>query len=579
MPKLLTTNSEEATVADLLDGGNIFSIPYFQRPYRWKPARIKQLEEDIENIVDDDKLVHFLGAVIIHGRRQSPSQPKTFDVIDGQQRITTLFLYIIAAAKILGEHGHTDDAVGYLQTYISIGRKSKSGSNLKLHPCKEDRKQINWVIDDLLSDSEISVGLDNYRPDKLTNTGTNTGRLRKNYISAKRFFQNFAESEGPEKVIEVLDGMLERLSIVQIDVIDPTNGPKIFDSLNSRQEPMTIGDLVRNEIFARVSELATEEIDKIDEEHWQPFYGKFRVSDTVNLFDGYFFPFGLIQNPNLSKSEVYAFLRDQWEEIEAPQKIIEELAVYQDSFLAFQTGGTLIKWSKPVRAAIQRIIDLKFPASALPFLMQVAQSNLDGTLDDSDATAILDTTESFFVRRAVCGIEPTGLHALFRRLWVDTGKNPTAEKVAAKIRERKTVLWPGNEFFERSIKTRGIYGSRICPYLIREYDRSLQGDVPSNIPWIEHVLPQTPAKGWFEDFSKEQHKDLLDTFANLIPLSSAMNGNLSNKIYQKKRPKIEADSMFKSARQFAKKFETWTPEKLQGRSEDLAQWALKRWPA
>jgi hypothetical protein len=56
------------------------------------------------------------------------------------------------------------------------------------------------------------------------------------------------------------------MSVVQIDIKDPTSGPKIFDSLNSRQEPMTVGDLIRNEIFSRVADEDPDEIERIDQD-------------------------------------------------------------------------------------------------------------------------------------------------------------------------------------------------------------------------------------------------------------------------------------------------------------------------
>lgn len=576
MVQLLTTNSEEATVSDLLDGANIFSIPYFQRPYKWEKERIRQFEEDIEKIADDEKLIHFLGAIIIHGRRHAPAQPKTFDVIDGQQRITTLFLFVVAASVIMSEYGLEDDAVDYLKTYVCLGRKGPGGSNFKLHSCKEDRRQVNAVIDDILGHSGLAVKLDNFRPEKLSDTGAPTGRVTKNYDAAKRFFDNFAETEGGNRVKEILDAMLERMSIVQIDVVDPTSGPKIFDSLNSRQEPMTIGDLVRNEIFARVSSLEPKEIDYVDEHSWQPFYQKFKVGSR-NHFDAYFFPYGLIQNPNLSKSEVYSHLRDKWEKIKEPKQIIEQLAVYQEPFLSLLGGSNGGGWTGGIPQSIKRYHRFGFPASALPFLMQVLNGVSTGELDEPQATKILDVIESFLIRRAICGIEPTGLHALFRRLWVDSTPKITAEKVSEQIRKRVTVLWPDDAYVMEQIQTRPLYGSRVLPFLISEYDRSFGGDVPSDVPWIEHVLPQNPVAEWKSKFSQQQMDQFVNVWANLIPLSSAMNANISNDIYTKKRPKYKADSMFISARRFAEQFDDWTPLALAKRGKAIAQWAVKRW--
>lgn len=289
----LTNNSEEADISGLLSGDSIFSIPYFQRPYKWKAARLKQFEEDILSLVDDEGLNHFFGAIIIHGRRSSPADPTTYEVIDGQQRITTIYLYLAAAIKILTEEGLVEDASALFQKYMSLGRTFKGGSNFKLHSCKEDRRQINTVIDDLTSDSKLAVEIGRFMPKKLSDSGSDRGAISKNYSAAKKFFRHQRDTFDIDQVFSIVAAILERVSVVQIDVLDPTNGPKIFDGLNSRQEPMTVGDLVRNEIFSRVSSLSPEEIEYIDTHNWQPFYQDFRVSNTKTLFDNYFSHMGL----------------------------------------------------------------------------------------------------------------------------------------------------------------------------------------------------------------------------------------------------------------------------------------------
>jgi hypothetical protein len=114
--------------------------------------------------------------------------------------------------------------------------------------------------------------------------------------------------------------------------------------------------------------------------------------------------------------------------------------------------------------------------------------------------------------------------------------------------------------------------------LVKQYDRSLGGDVPENIPWIEHILPVEPHEDWWGVFTKAQHEQMKDLLANLIPLSSQMNQSLKNGPYEKKRKKYAEDSMFKSARAVAKKYNKWTPKELNDRAGTLATWAEQRWP-
>lgn len=579
MPKRnrLTNNSDETELASLLSGDNIFSIPYFQRAYKWKSQRLKQLESDILGIVDGTSDLHFLGAIIIHGRRSNPADPNVYDVIDGQQRITTLFLYIAAAVKQLIDLADYSQASGIFLKYLGIGRETTLASNIKLHPCKEDRNQFNSIVDDLLSDELFTGKLGSFQPKFLPSSGKENGTMRTNYGTAKRFFKSQYEQGGSDRVRAIYQAILDSISIVQIDVWDPTNGPKIFNALNSRQEPMTIGDLVRNEIFSRVADQDPGKIEQIDQEHWQPFYTKFEQNGK-NLFDSYFFPYGLTKNPNLSKSQVYEALRDDWKETQDPSIIIKNLCYFQDAFIDISCGTNKEDQSKKIFQRFLNIWLSNAPSSIYPFLMQLSRALKENAITESDGQEVLDIIESFLVRRAVCGQEPTGLHAVFKRLWVDCDANPSGERVIKEIKKHRTVVWPNDQSFKDAILNREMYGVRITNYILLEYNKSLGGDQPNNIPWIEHVLPTNPSKPWFKKFSKTQHKIQKDLLANLIPLSEEMNKSLSNKPYSEKRKTYLDDSMFKTARQFAKSNKDWTPELIQMRGKALAKWAIKRWP-
>lgn len=579
MPKRqrLTNNSDETDIASLLSGDTVFAVPYFQRAYKWKPERLKQLNQDLLNLVDETSDFHFLGAVIIHGRRSNPSDPDTYEVIDGQQRITTLYLYLCAVVRVLAKHGEYGEAAGLFLKYLAIGRDTPLVSNAKLHSCKDDRAQLNAVIYDLLTESAFKEKVSPFQFKPLPATGSDHGRLWNNYRSALRFFEEQFEQEGIERVRAIYKAMLELMSVVQIDVWDPTNGPKIFDSLNSRQEPMTTGDLVRNEIFSRVANEHPDNIEQVDRRSWQPFYTKFRDGE-VSLFDAYFFPFGLIKNPNLRKSEVYSYLRSLWSEVQDPELIIRELCGYQDAFLDVARGSNLQQHEKVVASAFRRLFDSGAPSSVYPFLMQLSDAVKRAAVTPADGEGVLNVIESFLVRRAICGHEPTGLHAVFKRLWGDCDGAPTPKLVVEAIRTHKTVVWPSAEDVETAVRKRPLYSTSIAAFVLTEHNRSLGGDPPPESSWIEHVLPASPDPDWFKTFTAEQHDRMKDLLANLLPLSQQMNQSLGNSPYGLKRAAYENDSGFKVARQFASQYSTWTPDHLEGRGAALAAWVSNRWP-
>jgi len=370
---------------------------------------------------------------------------------------------------------------------------------------------------------------------------------------------------------------LNKVTVVQIDIKDPASGPTIFDSLNSRQEPMTIGDLVRNGIFSKVAEKSPEDIEIVDSLYWQPFYKAFE-KDGKNHFDAFFFPYGLTQNPNLRKMEVYNYLTARWQKHSDPTNIVSELSRFQAPFMDVMCGSNTTALATPVAKYVARLHRLGAPTSVLPFLMILLDENRNENVSDAQTIDILRAIENFLVRRAVCGIEPTGLHSVFKRLWSDLGGVHSAISVRKLVGTHRTVSWPDDNEFSNSIKFRQLYGAQITPFLLWAYDTSLQGDTPSNVPWIEHVLPQTLSSAWLTVFSREEHAKRADTLGNLIPVSSKMNRELSNQEYGKKRVAYQNDSMYQSARKLANDYELWTSSDLDRRAESLIEWALLTWP-
>jgi hypothetical protein len=210
--------------------------------------------------------------------------------------------------------------------------------------------------------------------------------------------------------------------------------------------------------------------------------------------------------------------------------------------------------------------------------MRLSNAIVEKKVTSDDGAAVIQVVESFLVRRAVCGHEPTGLHAVFKRLWSDCDGIPNVLSVGAAIRKHKTVTWPDNADVEKAVLSRPIYGSSVTRHLLIEWNRALGGDQPGIVPWVEHVLPESPDPEWFGVFSEDEHREMKDLLGNLIPLSQEMNQMLGNSPYSVKREKYREDSGFKATRRFANDIVEWTPAAITKRSGELAAWVLERWP-
>ncbi len=218
------------------------------------------------------------------------------------------------------------------------------------------------------------------------------------------------------------------------------------------------------------------------------------------------------------------------------------------------------------------------PSSILPFTMQLGRVVLDGKVPEKDAAEILDVVESFLVRRAIAGYEPTGLHAVFKRLWLDLNGKVDAVAVSEAISAHKTVTWPDEEEVRRAIETRPLYGSAVTPYFLLEHDLSHGGDALESVETIEHVLPQTADAEWKRLYGEKFVANDTDALPNLVPCTGRMNSSLGNQGYTAKRARFAKDSKYKSTREFSDKFKQWNSDEFRHRAGEMAQWAAARWP-
>jgi len=577
----VTSNRNESNFAELLEQNCQFAIPPFQRPYTWKKKHLDQLKIDIDGVVDNEESVHFMGAIIDDARQgQGATDIKTYEVIDGQQRITTVYILLCAAVSVYLKIEQIDDALDLAERYIFLRRRNQL--HTKVVPSMTDRQDMNVILGNLLIE-----GLQNERTFKdqqfqLLSKTESTGQIAKNYAAFKTMLRLVHSEYGIDRLRSVIEVVLTALHVVEIVVSDPTAGPKIFDSLNSQQAPITTGDLVRNEIFSKVALTDSTLAIKLDSDLWTPFYASFKRdgSNERDVFDKFFFPFGLTKNSGLRKNEVFVYLQKEWK-TKDPAEIISDLRTYSTPYQDIVFGENKSNFNdKNLVAQVLNFNLMKSPSVALPFLMSVLVAAQNGEITEKVAQSMLFEVEIFLIRRALCSIEPTGLHAVFKRLWAALDGTYTPDQVRKQLKSEKTVDYPDDSKVLKSFDS-PLYGKGVSRYFLWTYEKSMKGDQHSREDfkgyWIEHVLPQALEEDSWSDFTKEEHKKLVDLAGNLVPLTSEMNGNLGQKSYELKRPVIKDDSKYKSARNLAESHKSWKPGDLLSRNTSLAKWAVQYW--
>jgi len=257
-----------------------------------------------------------------------------------------------------------------------------------------------------------------------------------------------------------------------------------------------------------------------------------------------------MHNPNVRKADLFAALRKMWESFPDPKLIIDDLEQYQPAYLALNAGHAYHPERSDIALRVNRIYRAGRPTSIYPFVLKLLRSWELEQITEGATCKALDAIESFLFRRAVTGIEPTGLHAVFKGLWQElTAGSPTLTfeealapgRICAAIRAKPTITWPNDDDFGHAIKTGELYRRKIVGYALREYEIGLKGESPSDAHQAEHIAPQI-ATGTWQTHIPQEYEKLVHTWGNLLPLTPTSNQSAGQNDFSSKR-KTYADSI------------------------------------
>jgi uncharacterized protein with ParB-like and HNH nuclease domain len=564
----VTDNTHEMSFHELFSQATQVTIPLFQREYVWTEKQLKRMIEEIDIIQNGEDTNRFLGAVIAVRRSANPAEPQPYEIVDGQQRLSTLYLFVLAAAAVAAKNNDNDYAKAIINTNLIIDWWS--GTNTKLVPSFADRGQFCNAFQQLINSGDLSdwLGTKAKLPAK---SGSDSGKYINQFNRIKQFLQKRYNDYGINHLKEIVVIAQTKLTFVFILLKDPATATTVFEGLNDSGVPIGIGDLVRNEVFSKIGNDSAK-AEAVHRDLWLPFRNK-----LGDYFDKYFFPFALIQDSNLNSSDLFRGLRRIWGDVSNPEEIIKKLEDYSDSYLALCIGKYPASFSKPVSLALDKLVFSRCPTSVFPFLMKLLNEYTLGNVTEKDTIDCIKIIESFMVRRAIAGLEPTGLLGIFRSAWNACNGKPDSTSLTQVINNRNTVEWPDDARIRTTILSRNIYSSHLRNYLLKEYDLSLGSDDPKNEFWIEHIMPQSLNTEWRQVISDKDHQELLHTWGNLIPLTKEMNQSVSQSLFEVKSKEFETHSVFASARKLSSEYKKWDKAEILKRSSIIAEWAINRW--
>lgn len=562
----------------------LYSAPLFQRRFVWSSRQFDQLWEDVDDVLDGVVSNRFLGAIVLRDiSTRLPGYPSEYLIIDGQQRLTSLFILLVAVADLAHGIAGGSALAEEIAAYSLVNSVPQARGYPKVAPTLHDRAQFHAIASRLGSITTVMPALA-YGPatgpmqamyDKCRS------HVRRELLAVRRESEGSGDKEQVEYLQRLYSVVMESLKFVGILLGDDDDPHQVFDRLNSGGIKLKVSDLVRNDVFRRLAD-KPKEAESLSTGLWADL-----EQSLSGRFEDFIFTYGLIKKPTTTKGTLLEDLHGTWgvtpsEGGLTAREIIDDMAAYVPAFLAV-AGPPVQSMAMPVSELpesllrrCRRLREMPIPTSVYPYATMLVHEASRGQVSPGDSEHCLGIVESFLVRRAFAGFEPTGLHAVFKAMWQEAGSDP--EALVREIDRRKTVRFPTDEEFQSDIRARPVYRMRLLPFVMAVYESSLPGDpVPQGLmPTIDHVMPQHPDASWQID--KDDHTRLVDTWANLIPLSGPGNSAKGNHGWPAVRDRLRVESAWKTSRRLAESNDTWTIEDVRNRAQRLGMFAVREWP-
>jgi uncharacterized protein with ParB-like and HNH nuclease domain len=507
---------------------------------------------------DKTRQQHFLGPLVCAALPHVPGEVHGFQLIDGQQRLTTLSL-LLAALRDLATAAHEDELASEITDFL-INRHKKQWQRFKLVPRIGDREAFAAIAlqEDRTRFAE-AVGL----------------------ISAYDFFRKTIRQETfeqPARLRELFNTIVDRLYLVVI-TIGQENPYEIFESLNSTGLPLEESDLIRNFIFMQ---LPKDEQQQFDDEAWRPYEELFdEEGDFPAIPITSFYRDFLMRNGTFSRLKAtFVDYKAYYEENKlSPRAAVTELARFAQLYQALQRRGRGQSASLAKVLAQFQSLDA---GTANPLLLNLLDRRQQGKLSEAELIGSIEDLASFVIRRSICG-EQTGAYGKwFCEAITQLGDKPR-ENLRAYLAHRG---WPDDRAFCTRLVEFPLYKREYgkCRVMLEAIEAALarKEKVEFAKLQIEHVMPQTIPNGkagasWREMLGPEWrdvHQHWLHALGNLT--LTGYNPNLSNKPYADKQQEFVHSNL--SLNRIFQANAVWNERIIRERGEQLAQHVAQLWP-
>ncbi|GAA9992197.1 DUF262 domain-containing protein [Helicobacter pylori] len=550
--------SKDSHLRDILKDELYYQIPIYQRPYQWTEENCEKLLDDLFfNYEDDRESDYFCGSLVLIAISED-SKAKTYDVVDGQQRLSTFILLAKVLATLYNER-LTDESKEYLQESLN----SRHG--------KKDRLSFNAI--GFNSKKDFQYALTSFNDAPVSNN-------KNNYLKNAVCLKNYLRKKEIEDINDFIEWLYFKVVFITITCPDADKALRIFHVLNARGLALNATDIFKGELLKHAKEHEQEEFVS----RWNALSQKCSDNDLEieTLFSWYL----TYLNPVTSGKNMEERLVTWFKNLnKTPLGYLEGVEDFYNAYCEMLE----------MQDRYAHLLSYKDD----DYLCVILCTSILHRYSDQDIEALKELLVKFYYQDWVAGQTKSTRSQTCCNIINALKEKKSVEHIASIVKQylnEKNIT----QDFKRNLQDSSLYtkfyftgktpkkNSWLKPILILvEYSMSDDPKpkrIQTNDFHVEHILPQKPnlSSQWAKDFSEEERGLYTHSLANLTLLGGKKNSQASNldfkdkkKIYMgeeiklnKKKP-FKVMTCYKMTIDIAHHYTEWTPKSLEKRKEEL----------
>jgi hypothetical protein len=625
---------DKLSLFDIFGRDRRYLVPLFQRQYVWvRDEQWGPLWEDIRGkalavIEDVSRAPHFLGAMVLAQLPVHGKQVAADEIIDGQQRLTTMQLLLVAFRDVAHAKGEA--------TYERDLRRQTANECVMDDPLVECFKVWPTAADQPHFTAAMTAGskaaLEHaYPAARIHGKGKQVSR-RPRVVEAYCYFYDVVEKFLSDEQVasasaahgkKPIDGLFETLrNYLHFVVItlEPGDDPQvIFETLNARGQPLLPSDLIRNFVFLRAKanyrakandsgtgDRGQEQLARLYDKYWKHYderpdegpdagpLGFWKHEEKqgrlkrprIDLFIYHYVQYRTERETNIG--HLFQEFRRWWDS--APRDVEQELKDLRH--YAEEFGRWIVPTGTTRLDLFAHRLNALDVGTVYPLLLYLAV-DVRPMVDKQEFAGMLDDVESYLVRRTVCGLTTQNYNRFF--LSVLRGLRASGSATRRSLQAQlgagsgESVRWPDDTEFARNWLHRPVYdalGPAIVGFVLEAVEFSMRSNETElanmfRALTIEHVMPQGwrreewPLAGGLD--AEARRRRLLHSFGNLTLLTMPLNGRVRNRSFAAKREAINERTLLELNRRILE-VPSWDEEAILERGKILFENARRLWP-